>query len=177
MTITEALAEIKTIEKRINSKREFVRTYLCRHEGLKDPLEKDGGSAKMIQEAEQAIWDLELRIVDLRHAIAHANVNTPITIEGEERSVADWLTWRREIAPNKQRYLGNLMGQLNDTRKQAQSKGYNVLSNVTSADAKPTDILVNIDEKKLSSEIEKMANILGQLDGQLSLKNATVMVA
>lgn len=43
MLITEALAELKTLNKRVEKKKEYVKAYLYRQEGLKDPLEKDGG--------------------------------------------------------------------------------------------------------------------------------------
>lgn len=177
MTITEALAELKTLEKRIVTKREFVRTYLTRYDGLKDPLEKDGGSVANIQQTLQGIADLEKRIVDIRYNINRVNQIEEITLEGETKSIADWLIWRRDVAPNRQRFLNTLSTHLNDARRQAQSKGFNVIgANITQGDAKPTDIVVNLDEKWISQEIEKLQNILGQLDGQLSLKNATVMV-
>lgn len=44
LTITEALAEIKTVGKRVEKKREFIKAFLARQDGVKDPLEKDGGS-------------------------------------------------------------------------------------------------------------------------------------
>lgn len=43
-------------------------------------------------------------------------------------------------------------------------------------DAKPTDIVVNVDEQQLAKDIERLEETLGTLDGVLSLKNATVML-
>ncbi len=48
LTITEALAEIPTIEKRIEKKREFILNYLYRQSSVRDPHEKDGGSTVLI---------------------------------------------------------------------------------------------------------------------------------
>ena len=48
ITITEALAEIPTIEKRITKKQEFITNYLFRVSSTRDPHEKDGGSAELI---------------------------------------------------------------------------------------------------------------------------------
>ena len=48
MTITEALAEIKTIQKRIDKKREFILHHTYRQHTLRDLLEKDGGSPKVV---------------------------------------------------------------------------------------------------------------------------------
>lgn len=101
MTITEALAEIKTIFKRIETKKNSIGQYMYRLENQKDPLEKDGGSAEFIQRELQAISDLEERVVALRRAIAEANCNTTIEVDGVKRTIEDWLIWRREIASGR----------------------------------------------------------------------------
>lgn len=179
MTITEALAEIKTVSKRLTTKKEFIKPYLARSDGIRDPMEKDGGSAKAVAEGLQSIKDLEQRVVDLRRGIQTANEQTLVTIEGVERSIADWLVWRRDVAPDAERFLRSLHGSLTQMRDQARQKGMNVygISNVQVQAEKPTDLIVNVDEKKLVQDIEQMDNIKGQLDGILSLKNATVMIA
>jgi len=51
-----------------------------------------------------------------------------------------------------------------------------VSASAATAETKPNDVVVNIDERALGSELESIEDILGQLDGQLSLKNATVFV-
>ena len=53
ITITEALAEIKTVGKRVEKKREFIKSFLARQDGIKDPLEKDGGSYQAIARERQ----------------------------------------------------------------------------------------------------------------------------
>lgn len=173
MTITEALAEIKTILKRIATKREFVETYQLRVDTLKDPLEKDGGSSKAVDAEMQAIADLEGRIVTLRKAIQKANDDTEITLEGLSMSIADWLIWRREIAPAKQTFLSRLSQRLSSARQQIRTSDWR---SPQTPEVK-TDIVVNMDETKLSKDREALQNILGQLDGQLSLRNATVQLS
>jgi len=176
MTITEALAEIKTLVKRIQSKREFIETYQFRIDSLKDPLDKDGGSAKAVSEAQQAVSDLEKRIVLLRSKIAEANSSNTITLEGTELSIENWLIWRREIAPGQERFLNALATRLNNARSQILGQKVSWGGTKTSED-KQVDLVVNLDEAKLNSDKEKIKNILGQLDGQLSLKNATIQLA
>lgn len=176
MTITEALAEIKTLLKRIQSKRQFIQDYLFRMENVKDPLEKDGGSVVAITREVQAIHDLEARIVELRRNIQKANEATKVTIEGEERSIADWITWRREVAPAHQNFLHKLRTALNAVREQARRQGSSVYGPASQAE-KPSDVVVNINEQQLAKDAERLESVLGQLDGQLSLKNATIMVA
>lgn len=56
MTITEGLAEIKTIGKRIEKKRTFVLNYVARQNMFVDVLAKEGGS-------EAAIWRLLFSVI------------------------------------------------------------------------------------------------------------------
>lgn len=65
-TITEALAELKTINARLETRRQNVGQYLMRDARLKDPLETDGGSVEYVTRERQAIKDLEERIVQIR---------------------------------------------------------------------------------------------------------------
>src|SRR5216117_1550011 len=123
MTITEALAEIKTIGKRIAKKRESISGYIARQDNLKDPLGSEGGSVEFIKRERQAIRDLEERIVELRAKIARANATTIIAVNGDSRSVADWLTYRREVAPGQQQFLNGLRNGLDNLRKQVAAKG------------------------------------------------------
>src|SRR3990167_9466260 len=107
-TITEALAELKTLAKRIEKKKEFVMQHLLRQELLKDPLEKDGGSFAVVDRERQAIGDLQQRIIDIRTAIARANESTEIVVDDVTRSIAEWLVWRREVAPGVQQFLRSM---------------------------------------------------------------------
>lgn len=173
ITITEALAEIPTIEKRIEKKKEFILNYLYRQSSVRDPHEKDGGSPVLIAREKQAIADLQDRLINIRSVIQKANAENTITIENQTKTIVDWLTWRREIAPKEQDFLRNLMQRINSMRQQAMKQGVSV----TEKDAGfSSDYVVNINERELSEKIESLENILGILDGQLSLKNATIKI-
>jgi hypothetical protein len=187
VTITEALAEIKTITKRLATKREFVTSYLLRHEEIRDPLEKDGGSGTMIARERQAIADLEQRIVDIRAAIARSNEATKISIGGRTRTVTEWLAWRKEVAPGVSLFLRDLRNRIEGVRKM-QVEGRVPRTDprlaalavqataIANKSEKPPEIIVNLDEKELAKDSEAHEDILGQLDGQLSLKNATTEI-
>lgn len=173
ITITEALAEIKTIDKRLAKKREHVMNHIYRQEMLKDPFQKDGGSVVMIERQMQAVGDLEERKVAIRRAIQVANGKVEITVGGRTRTVADWLVWRREVAPGLQLFLGEINSRLARVRQQAMQKGVAV---VAGEGQKPEDIIVNVNEGQLAEGIESLETVLGTLDGLLSLKNATVTI-
>lgn len=175
ITITEALAEIKTIGKRIEKKREHILNYLVRQDAIKDQLEKDGGSPAVVARERQAIHDLGLRIVALRRGIQRANEKTDVTINGTTKTVADWLTWRRDVAPMERELLTRIRASILGARNDAKSKGLAVVPAGSEA-TQPLDLIINVDEADLAKQIETMEETLGTLDGQLSLKNATVTI-
>src|SRR5262245_16433033 len=174
ITITEALAELKTAEKRIAKKREFVLSYLLRQEVLKDPLERDGGSVSALRRELQAIRDLEEWRVAIRRAIRKANEEATITVGKQTRSIADWLAWRREVAPGLTQFLAQLRQKIEHARQEATRKGGGVAP--AGESARPNDVVVNLNEQELARDIEALEEVLGALDGQLSLKNATLTV-
>lgn len=175
MTITEGLAEIKTVSKRVQSKRSAMLTFQTRLDGLRDPITDEGGSAEYIRRETQAADDLAERIVAIRRGITRASDETTITLNGQNRSILDWLTWRRDVAPGLQAHLQAQRRQINDARVQASRNGASVVQSSDKAQ-KPTDVVVNLNEAELVQNIEVLEDTLGQLDGQLSLKNATVLI-
>jgi len=173
ITITEALAEIPTIEKRIEKKTEFILNYLYRQSSVRDPHEKDGGSSVLIAREKQAIADLQKRLIAIRSIIQKANSENTITIGDQTRTIVDWLTWRREIAPKEQKFLQDLINRINEMRQLAAKQGVSVTDKDSGFSS---DYVVNINERKLAEEIEELETILGTLDGQLSLRNATIIL-
>jgi hypothetical protein len=173
ITITEALAEVPTISKRIAKKQQFVLDFLSRQNGVRDPHEKDGGSVTLIQQNLQGIADLESRLIAIRSGIAASNAVTTITIGTTTRTITDWLTWRREVAEGQRSRLNTVAANLRAIRAKAQAQGVKVSENPEGF----TDFLVNINEKDLSEQIEALETTLGALDGQLSLKNATTTIS
>ena len=84
ITITEALAELKTVSARLDKKREFVLRHIIRESKLCDPLEKNGGSKTVIARDLQSIGDLEqLEVVlgTLDGQLSLLNATTVIEID------------------------------------------------------------------------------------------------
>jgi len=174
MTITEGLQEIKTLMKRIEKKREFVKGYLWRMNQIRDPHEAHGGSQEVVRKERQAIKDLEDNIVDLRRRIAEANAKTQVTVSGITKTIADWIIWRREIASPRKRFLEAMYSRIQSAREQATQKGIQIVNSELQAGG--GDLIINVNEKDLAFEIEKTEDILSTLDGQLSMKNATISI-
>ncbi len=173
LTITEALAEVKTITKRLDKKQEFVTSYIARPAVMRDPFADEGGGAAKVASERQAIGDLSARIVSIRTGIQKANHATVVTIEGVTQTIAQWLTWRKEVAPRNQAFLSRMRGTLDGLRKKAIQQG----GKITDAPSNEMqDWIININESELAKESELTETILGTLDGVLSLKNATTFI-
>lgn len=173
-TITEALAEVKTLNDRIQKKRQACLTYFIRDNRMRDPMEKEGGTAEFVRKERQAIGDLEKRIVAIRVAIQAANQATNVTVGDRTMTVAEWLTWRKEVAPGANGFLGAMSQGLARARQESLRTGQRVTDAEKATDLK--DLVVAVSESNLAKEIEEMAQVLGDLDGKLSLLNATTTI-
>lgn len=173
MTITEGLAEIKTINARVAKKQDAVMRYFARDGKMKDPLEKEGGTVEFVRRERQAIRDLQGRIITIRTSIQAANLATSLTIGDEELSVAEWLTWRREVSEKQKGFLSTMAITLNELRTRALRQGAMVTDKETGS---MTEIVVAVNERELAGEVEQMEAVLGELDGKLSLLNATTFI-
>jgi len=176
MKITEAMSEIKLFIKKITSQRDFILRNLTREEWRKDPFEKDRTTQDaQVKAAIQSISDLEKNIVAYRYAIAKANMKEHISLEGMDMTVAEWLIWRREVLPLRKQLLGNLANQMANIGKEQQITQRSYASK-DAEKLQPTNYLVNVSDKWLREETEKLETIEQRLDGQLSMINANVDV-
>jgi len=175
-TITEALAEIKTIGKRLEKKRESVKAYLARDSRVKDPLEKEGGSTEYVRKERQAISDLEKRVVTIRTAIAKSNLGTAVTIQGMSKTVFELLTWRREVSEAQKNFVTGMRMGISSLREKMMKDGKRVVGSDGEAETNRGDAVISVNEKELIEESEKIETVLGELDGKLSLLNATTIV-
>lgn len=176
MTITEALAEIKLITKKVAKKREVIQGHLTRYEHLADPYAASGGSAQMIKEEIQSVGDLEDKLVRIREAISKANLETQVTVEGETRSIYGWLAWRREVAEESKNSFTRWYSGAANALKAAGER-----PQVTKEEATGITFLVklvgNVDLKDLAQKAERVTTMVQRLDGLLSLKNATITIS
>jgi hypothetical protein len=171
MMITEGLAEIKTILKRITKKEEFIGKNVGRLEKVKDPL---GNSTETLAREIQSHGDLLERIVKIRVAIQKKNGETRVEVNGTSHTVSEWLAWRKEVAPRLEAFLSQLANQISELKRSSHRTGARVVQD--GANASPEDIVLHLDEKDLARKIEDLQKTLGDLDGKLSLINATTLI-
>lgn len=171
ITITEGLAEIKLITKKIASKKEYIGSNLVRIEGTKDPL---GDGRLEIAKEVQSINDLYTRIVMIREAIAKANLQNTIAINGQTMTINSWLAFKREAGPHlttfyKELYKNININQQNNVVRPQVTKDDN-------GNVKLVNYIYNYDLKAANDNAVSYQDIMDKLDGQLSLKNATVTI-
>ena len=101
-------------------------------------------------------------LIAIRSGIAQSSEGTPkFTIGTTTRTVADWLTWRREIAPTQQMRLNGMANTLRTLRNKAQQQGVKVAENPEGF----TDYIININERDLADQIEALKSTLGHWMG------------
>lgn len=174
-TITEALAEIPLIEKKIQSKREYISQNVGRTSVMADPLAKtEGGSPAVIAREFQAIGDLSTQLVKIRSAIQERNTTNYVTLGEKTMTVAEWLNWRREVAPKTVSFLKQVTQACQQMKNQFE-RSPQILKD---QEGKQTIIqpVFHVDLEWVQKELERNEAILGELDGKLSMMNATTFV-
>lgn len=185
MTITEGLAEIKTIGKRLEKKRAAVLANIARDSRLKDPLADGEGATSegFISQERQAIMDLERRVVAIRVAIQRKNLETSCTVGENTYTIQEWLDFRREVADGRKHFLNQMNAAITGIRAKAQSQGArvtgigNAAAVVAAGDKPVVEILLHLNERELMKDQEGLEQVLGELDGKLSLLNATTVIS
>lgn len=173
MTVTEALAEIKLIQKKVDKKIAAMNPCITRFEHQKDPYPD---SAVMIRGEVQSIEDLYTNLSSIRKAISKANLETTMTVGTTEKTVTEWLTWKKEIYdPLNKIYSGLVSTATNEISRNA--KQPSLVTKTDSNDATQlAKLVINVDIPTLNKKMEQIMEINEKVDGLLSLKNATVVI-
>lgn len=170
MNIATAFAEIRLANKKIEAKRDFIMRNLFLDDRLKDPFIKDGTTQQAeVDSALQSISDLKEYILRLNTAIARTNANNSLKVEGVERTVAEWLTWRNRILPVEREMVMNIASMLERTTRDNRDYGRSVQT-------PPPNLTYMIGEAWVSKERDRLDTIDESLDGMLSVFNAVTEI-
>jgi hypothetical protein len=159
LTLAEALAQFNLLHQCSERKQSLVKAHLLRAEALRDPFIPEGGVAALLAGELHSLQRLRERHVLLRRLIQQTYERVPLTIGDETRTLADWLVWKREVAPRRKFFLQRLLKRIEGARTKAS-----------------VPVVVNLHEQELANEAEKLEQTLGQLQGLLQLKNATLTI-
>ena len=174
MTITEALSEINLIKKKLEKKKQNVLVNLVRAKHIKDPLESEGGSKVYASREVQSITDLQKRLVDIKTAIAIANISTELTISGRTKTIFNWLIWKRDVSDDSLKFTRNIHSQIKNSMDQ-NTRGPTIYKDSTDK-TQLVEFEYSLDYASALKEEQEIQDIIEKLDGQLSLKNATVVL-
>lgn len=175
-TITEALAELKTLDKRIASTKDFILKYAVRQGSTIDPLDDEGGSHVVVPRKMQSIADLLDRKVKLRTAINAANSNTSLTIGSITKTVSEWIIWRRESFSTELDSFRQLQAKVLDARRQCAQADVKLIEDGKQPE-RVQEASCFISESYISKKIDELVEIESTLDGKLSLVNATTVIS
>jgi len=174
LTLTEAFAEIAAIDRHLARKRHLLHLLAIRPGYLRDPLASAGGLAAVAAQQQAAIEALEERWIVIRRAVRAVAQSVTITLGAETRPMADWLEWRRKVAYEQRKCLRTLREQIDDAWREARA------ANAAYAEGDGPDhafgILVNLNEQELARQTELLEEAISGLEGQLSLKSATLTI-
>jgi hypothetical protein len=171
LSISEALGQLAVIDQQIEKKQQLISDYLFRDAAVRDPLARDGGTAEVLAREYRSIQALLGRKVRIRRVVQSANEQATITHGDTTRSIADWLVWKREVVSDRSRFLVQLRNRIEQARREAPRH-----RPAAAEKSSGSDLVVNLNEQELSSELELLEELQGYLAGQLALKNATVVV-
>lgn len=175
MTITEALSEINLIKKKLEHKKKNTLTLLIKPDHTPDIYATEGGTPVFLKREFQSIDDLYRRFIKIRSAISKANIENDITLGERTQSIHDWLTWKREISKDETNFVNTVVtqtkGQLDEIGKSPRC--------FNDTEGKPQLLKVSamVDYTSFVKKQEELAVLFEQLDGKLSLKNATIIVS
>lgn len=174
LTITEALSEINLIKKKTEKKETNVLSNLYRAKHIKDQLEKEGGSKTFVYSEIQAIKDLMKRYIKIKGAIAKANIENQITVNDKTMSIHDWLNWKRDCSKGEIEFNTKIHNQVKNHFDAIQRQ-----PQVFKDDEGKTHLVEfesNVEYGDFLKSAENLQETFDKLDGQLSLKNATIVV-
>lgn len=184
-SVTQGLAECKTLLARIAAKEKGIQSYLARQAIVIDPHAGEThneltGSAAFVAKELQSVHDMRIRYVDIRSAVHKQNDLTWInlTLPGGTRiskTVTGWLSWRKDLSAGEIQSLKTYRTLCDQARRESTRRDGKVVTQGQGAPSE-NDIVFHIDETWLAQKLDDLEYILGTLDGELSQVNATTNI-
>lgn len=174
ITITEALSEINLIKKKVDKKRQTILGLLVKAKNLPDPMQSQNGSKEFIKSEVQSMEDLNTRLIRLKGSIAKANIDNKIKVNGYEKNIHDWLIWKRDISKFEIGFTGEVYKTVKShfDSLQKQPQVYKTEDGTT----KLVEYESMVEQGDFLKKAEDLQEVFDKLDGQLSLKNATIVI-
>ena len=175
LTITRALAELKTLEKRISKLTNSTTFVSFRVTGRRWEDHVDETKSNY-----QSLSDLIARYNRIKNAVIHSNATTKVTISGTKYTVAEAIS-RKNTINYEQQLLETMRQQRTDTRnqiswyeKEVQTKLDSLLEKSFSRDKKTSDTEIKtITEAFLNANSAEEVDPLG-IDDEIKRMEASI---
>ncbi len=163
MKIIEALKELPLIKKKINTNRQRIADYCCLYSFEDSPFGDIGDHQKNFDSLLQSSEDLVKRYERIKLALSITNAGIKVTINNEEKTIAEWITYRTETGEIQKSIYKSLQVET------AQARLRNTAVDLDKG-LKRTSFY---DEKKRNDNIDHVEDLLGSIDAKLEVVNAT----
>lgn len=166
MKIIEGMKKLRLLEKKIEQNCERIRTYASACSTDKLPYDTEDRQRKEVQSLIQSSKDMMEEYLRLKAAIDHTNLTVTVSLQGEERTIHEWLWIKRKLGNMMHRTYSSLTEDIGRSR---------VHDAPTIGDERPQVIRLYDEEDKVKA-LDKWQSIVHEIDPRLEVINATTEI-
>ena len=162
MKIVEAMKELRTIEKRMQSNISYLDQYSSILNTERPEFGTEEDQKKEVAALLQSNKDLMAQYLKIKSSIEKTNLETLVEIKGETKSIGEWLIIRRKLAKVMEMTYSALSSNNASNRMRM---------NMGSSDRTP-QIIKMFDEKIKLEGLDKWQTMSDNIDARLQVINA-----
>lgn len=168
LTIVEGLKRLRIIEKKIESNNADVVRYASGLSNRKPVFETEERQQEEVKSLTQSSIDLVTEYLKLKRRIDLTNLQVEIEIEGETRTIAEWLIVKRKIAD----IMIGIYRSLSDSTATTMKR-----DDRFDGQGKPAHIVRYYKEEEKMKRLRHWQDLKAAIDGRLEVVNATTNLA
>jgi len=163
MKIIEGLKELRLLEKKIQQNQGRITAYASAVSTEKLPYEDEDRQSAKVQSLIQSTMDMVERYLRLKAALDRTNLQVVVTIEGQTRTIHEWIWLRRKLGME----VVQTYNALNDSAGSARLREAPTIEG-----ERPQVLRFYTEEDKLAA-IDKWQDIIHGIDPRMEVVNAT----
>jgi hypothetical protein len=168
MTLVEALKRLRTIEKKITSNNAEVTRYASGLSTRKPLFDSEDRQLQEVKSLTQSSVDLMTEYLKLKRRIDLTNLSVTIEIEGQKRTIAEWLIVKRKTAD----LAISIFSALDDSAANAARRE----DRMYPSDGKTPQVVKYYKEEVKMKELRGWQDVKAAIDGRLEVVNATTQL-
>ena len=164
-TIVEALKRLRRIEKKITSNNAEVTRYASGLSSRKPLFDTEDKQLQEVKSLTQSSVDLVQEYLKLKRRIDLTNLAITVDIEGQRRTIAEWLIVKRKTAD----LMIGVFSALDDSAASAARRE----DRMYSGEGKSPQVVKYYKEEAKMKELRSWQDVKEAIDGRLEVVNAT----